>query len=233
MKGALWRLLCLKYKEIILPSITDPQRRELVAFVFSILTEIQWIVYAEPRMQKNPIIQLHLHVLCFLLAININESYHLTGTGLLYIHTVISHFGPWYEKCDFRNGSTESGEMFIAMCKNWALRYSSRRHDDALLEILVRLHFEAKVRRHCFHGDEVSRNKISREFEDHQWKELSLSDKLVDKYETDITAFLCMLQYYSYTMGVHYSFKKTQCGVELSFNTTGIQSIFNGAGKCK
>jgi len=79
----------------------------------------------------------------------------------------------------------------------------------------------------------VSRNKISREFEDHQWKELSLSNKLVDKYETDITAFLCMLQYYSYTMGVHFSFKKTQCGVELSFNTTGIQSIFNGAGKCK
>jgi len=162
--------------------------------------------------KKKPIIQLRLHVLCFLLAININESYHLTGTGLLYIHTVISHFGPWYENCDFRNGSTESGEMFIAMCKNWALRYSSRRHDDALLEILVRLHFEAKVRRHCFHGDEVSRNKISREFEDHQWKELSLSDKLVDKYETDITAFLCMLQYYSYTMGVHFSFKKKKKG---------------------
>ena len=43
--------------------------------------------------------------------------------GLLYFHTIITHFPDWYEKWDFRNASTESGEQFFATVKRLLLRY--------------------------------------------------------------------------------------------------------------
>ena len=60
-------------------------------------------------------IRLRLHVLCFLFSIWGEVLYGdiKTTAGLLYFHTIISHYSNWYEKQDFKNGSTEFGEQFF------------------------------------------------------------------------------------------------------------------------
>ncbi len=137
MKGAQWRLLLVHYEDIILPAVTDPTRREQLRVVFGYLAEVQCIAYAEPAAQKSKAVRLRLQVLCFILGIELQQAYPtLSGNGMLYVHTILIHFPLWYEKHDFRNASTEAGEGFLAMCKNCALRFSSRRPKEALLEVL-------------------------------------------------------------------------------------------------
>lgn len=138
MKGALWRYLLVHYEEIILPAITDARRRESMRTIFSYLAEIQCIAYASPAAQKQKCVRLRMHILCFMLSIKMKETHpHITGNGILYVHTVVSHFPFFYERHDLRNGSTEAGEGFLAICKGTVLRFTSRRATEALDEVCL------------------------------------------------------------------------------------------------
>ena len=112
MRGVEWRLLLVNANKIVFPSILDSPRKNNVIKIFEILGEIQWIAYSEPWVRKYKGIKLRLHVLCFELCIQIKNTYEINsfGEGLLPLHTMISHYGQYYEEIDFRNSSTESGE---------------------------------------------------------------------------------------------------------------------------
>lgn len=138
MTGASWRLLLVHYEDIILPSVTDYARREKLRMVYGILVEIQAIAYAHPKIQKFKQVRLRLHVLCFVFGLLLQQTHpslKTDGEGMLYIHSILTHFASWYEVDDFRNASTEPGEGFLAKIKRIVLRYSSRRSEDALLQV--------------------------------------------------------------------------------------------------
>lgn len=150
MKGAKWRLLAVKYEDIIIPQIANLQRQELIRSVFYCLVEIQWISYAPPKFQKQRPVRLRLHAVCFLLCLLLEKAYpNLTNEGALYLHTIIKHFPEWYETRDFRNGSCEAGESLFNRMKHIALSFTSRHEDQALLEFFIRLHFERDVKEYC------------------------------------------------------------------------------------
>src|SRR4051812_22678096 len=75
MKGAKWRLLAAKYKQIILPSITSAKRREVVGEIFSLVAEIQWICYAGPLVRLHKGVRLRLHGSSYLLALLLSNAY--------------------------------------------------------------------------------------------------------------------------------------------------------------
>ena len=68
MKGSDWRLLVVLHQEIVIPAISDPDRRLHVTQFYKTLSEIQWISYAEPSVRKNRGIRLRLHAQCFFFA---------------------------------------------------------------------------------------------------------------------------------------------------------------------
>jgi len=97
------------HMRIVLPCIAAA-RRAAVALILDNLSEIIWISYTEPAAQKLRGLRLRLHVLTFIFA---NQFEQLYGTnikdGLLFLHKIISHYGPFFELSDFRNCSTEPG----------------------------------------------------------------------------------------------------------------------------
>jgi len=194
MKGSLWRLLIVNYDLIILPCITDAKRREQLHKIFSYLSEIQAIAYAEPLVQKQKSVRLRLHILCFLLQLQLRETHpKLSGDGLLYVHTVVTHFPIWYEDCDFRNGSTEAGEGFLAVCKCIVLRFSSRRSAESLVEIFLRTHYEDRVKEFYFSKPRESSNSVSKAFSTHNFPDLFISPTMQNKYEDDVSLLIAYL----------------------------------------
>src|SRR5690554_4682350 len=69
-----------------------------------------------------------------------------TGGGSSYLHTMISHYGEWYKKCDFLSASTEPGEAMFATFKWILLWNTNRQEEDSLIEVLIRLHFQQKLK---------------------------------------------------------------------------------------
>jgi len=191
MKGMQWRLLVIHYQEVILPSIKDAQRRKIAGNYYRILAEIQWIVYGDIKMRNFRGIRLRLHVLCFLF--NFWAKYLIgdssSGNGLLYIHSIGSHFGDWFEGIDFKNSSTEAGEAFFAVLKRILLRYTNRT-EDALLEVFVRLHYEHEVNEYCGINFQEYTNKISKQFQSFVLQELEFSPLLIQYCSQDLNAFI-------------------------------------------
>lgn len=154
MKGALWRLLLADYHNTILPS-ADQTRQEQVELLLETLAEIVWISYTEPSAQKLRGLRLRLHVLAFTFASQFEQLYASCNIteGLLYLHKMITHYGPFFECCDFRDASAEAGEIyqlcihislgeaFITVLKHILLYFTNRKEHHALKEVLIRLHF--------------------------------------------------------------------------------------------
>jgi hypothetical protein len=146
MNGKDWRKLLAQHELILLPSLPK-EKADLVKPVLRTLAEIGWICYAPCRVQKYRGVRLRLHALCY----NLNDQFvaafgiPTSGGSLLYLHTIVSHFAPWYELFDFRNASTEPGEAFFAQLKKKMLYYTNRHMDDALLETIIRLHQEHEL----------------------------------------------------------------------------------------
>src|SRR5690554_1523904 len=96
MSGRYWRLLLVRFQEIIIPAITDPQRKQQYSELFSYLCDIQFISYCDPSAQAIPGIRLRLNVLCFLVGAKVQQLYTFpkkSTSGCLYLHTMISHYG--------------------------------------------------------------------------------------------------------------------------------------------
>lgn len=124
LKGSDWRLMVVHYKEIVLPCISNLTRRAYTSKFFQTLAEIQWIAYGQAWFRSFRGIKLRLHVLCFQLSIWASVLYQegSKSAGMLYFHTIISHYADWYEKYDFKIGSTEYGERFFTTIKRIMLR---------------------------------------------------------------------------------------------------------------
>jgi len=223
MKGSLWRLLVVNYESIILPSITDLARRDKIRTVFSFLAEIQAIAYAEPIVQQQKCVRLRLHVLCFLLGVTLQKTHpKLSGSGMLYVHTVITHFPISYENHDFRNGSTEAGEGFLAICKSIVLRFTSRKTDESLIEIFVRRHYENKVKQYCGKHSCGASSEISATFSKHKFSELFISASLASTNNDDISLFLAYLNKLGYDNSDFWITTTAQPGIprgSVCFNT--------------
>jgi len=194
------------------------ERQERLSKILDTLLEIQWISYAEPWIQKYKGIRLRLHLLCFLFAKQLQANYHaLKGEGLLFLHTITSHYGPWFEKHDFRSGSSEQGEQFLAICKRFG-NLSNRKQEDILLQILVRGHLEQEVT-NCI-GQKVKKTQDFDEFTSKQWHEIIFPHEFLAAHIIDIKAFLSYLNSLGYQDQVDYKMKPTpQDKHDLHFNT--------------
>jgi hypothetical protein len=78
-----------------------------------------------------------LHVRCFEFQTQIRNLYssNLTGQGLLYLHTITSHYAEFFESYDLRSASTEQGEALLAIIKPILLRFTNRHMSEALEEV--------------------------------------------------------------------------------------------------
>ena len=90
--------------------------------------------------------RLFLHVLTIQLQITLCNQLEndIKGEGLLYIHTILSHFGDWFETLDFRNASSEAGEGFFARAKPIMQRFTSHQMSSSLVEVFIRLPFQSE-----------------------------------------------------------------------------------------
>jgi hypothetical protein len=142
-KGVDYRMLFVKYEKVILPSITDINRRTDVAEFCHLWTEIQYIMYAPPSAQQITAFRLHLHVAIFK---SMKLAQKLWGNEVmnLYLHTLSAHVGSEYEKMDFRNTNCEQGEASFALLKKMLLA-SCRRQYQVLEDICKRLHYQRYV----------------------------------------------------------------------------------------
>jgi hypothetical protein len=116
-----------------------------VTELWTYLSEILYISYTEPDAQKVSGIRLRLHVLCFLLVAKGVEIYGVVAmkrAGLLFLHTVQMHYGPYFEEIDFRNGSTEGGECWFSILKPILTQFTNRHQKEALLESVIRTELE-------------------------------------------------------------------------------------------
>lgn len=163
MNGSHWRALLIYHPVVLLPSIKDKTHRMHVGFLLDVLSEIEWIAYGLPSFQKLHGLRLRLHVLCFQLACWWDGLYskEITTGGLLYVHTVISHYSPWFEICDFRNASTERGEQFLAVAKRIFTRFTNRTAHNALLELFIRLHYEQKFKLDNHFDQQIEDKKVA------------------------------------------------------------------------
>ena len=144
MKTADWRLLMVKFERIILPSIKTLARKDQMRKFCQLWCELQWIAYLLPAAQRKRGVQLRLFYVTFNLT---KMAKQLWGESVMnnYLHSIFVHWAPYFTKRDFRNSSTEQGEAWLAFLKRVFRSYTNRRPDEALLELLHRMHDEAEV----------------------------------------------------------------------------------------
>jgi len=186
---------------ILFLSVSNVNRRQCLTMMFNDLAEIQWIAYGEPWLRKYVGVCLRLHALTFRLGYWLELLYkdRLTGDGLLYLHTILTHYGIWYEVFDFWNSSTEFGEQFFARCKRILNRYTSRRAAESLIELFVRLHFEDKLNLEENKLETSSESKIGKAYVTKQFKEIVIYPSILKSgRQEDVKAFTDYLKQAGY-----------------------------------
>jgi len=192
------RFVFVFYEDILLPSISSSDRRELMRTFCRLWCEIQYILYALPSAQRLIQFRLHLHVATFKLLPLCKD---LWGPVImcLYLHNITAHAAEIYENMDFHNQSCEAGEGSFGPEKD-PVQHGCRRQDEAIDDLLMRIHCtsEANADFSDRERDQAIDRKMAEKFAKHEWQDLVIDENDLGLY------FLQHLQTLGYEEGAHW-----------------------------
>lgn len=108
----------------------------------------------------------------------------------LYLHNIWIHWPPAFISSNFQQEGTDPEEAWLATLKRTARYNTNRKQDDALIEIITRYFMEDEIGWEERGYDKLS-NKMSKIFENFEWKEYCFSKEFIANVREDI---ICLIQ---------------------------------------
>lgn len=181
LDGQHLRILSLQYERIILPCIESESMKSVVANVFSVWLDLQWIMYCDPRLMTCKGIKLRAHILVFNLHIALLKYSQFANLKSLYLHEILYHLTDQTDIGDLRSSLAEQGESCVGSCKRVITKCSNRKLEN-LCGSLVRhiLYSDIAKDRKRARGQSTAARRIQREWAKRGIKELSWNREFIN-----------------------------------------------------